>query len=64
MSAASRNWRRYQVDLIHRVHDWDASLKFMAPDARTARRWALRKMAEPAAWVDVRAASTPNGGTS
>ena len=51
----------YEVTLIHRTHDWDATLKYEAPNARTARTWALRKMAAPRDWliVGARRAAAP-----
>lgn len=44
-------WRFYIVHLIHKLHDWDATVRYLAPDARTARRWATSKMADPQAWL-------------
>lgn len=48
----------YSIILIHRLHDWDASFKFQAPNARTARRWALAKLAMPGDWLVVKARVT------
>lgn len=57
--------RVYEVKLIHRLHDWDAILKYAAPDAKTARKWALRKMATPPDWLITRAAiAKPHCGAS
>lgn len=49
-------YRLYEVKLVHRLHDWDATLKYAAPSAKTARSWALGKMANPRDWLIVSAA--------
>lgn len=61
MGAAHREhtMHRYHVRLIHRVHDWDASFTFNAPDARTAKKWALCKMLNREAWLAVEAKRLP-----
>jgi hypothetical protein len=51
----------YRIKLIHRLYDWDAVLKFNAPDAKTARKWALQKMAEPDKWIVVKAGKLIGG---
>ena len=47
----------YTVHLIHRYSDWDARLTFRAPDARTARKWALGAawLAQPDQWIIISA---------
>lgn len=47
--------RVYIVELIHRIHDWNATLTFEAPDSKTARKWALRKMGSPGYWLATKA---------
>lgn len=36
----------YRVKLIHTLYDWDCEFTYEAPDARTARKWALVKLAD------------------
>lgn len=45
----------YEVRMIHRINDWNASVQYLAPDARTARKWAAAKMAYPNDWLIVSA---------
>lgn len=49
------DWHLYNVHCIHRRNDWDATFEFKAPDAKTARKWALNKLAEADMWIVVRA---------
>lgn len=49
----------YRVQLIHRLYDWDCVLKFAAPDSKTARTWAIQKMAEPDKWIVIKAGKKP-----
>ena len=55
MTAAAKPRRLYEVKLIHRLHDWDAALKYEASDARQARKFAPSKMAAPRFWIVVSA---------
>lgn len=48
--------RLFTIRMIHRLYDWDATLTFEAPSHRTARAWALVKMATPSDWLVVSAA--------
>ena len=45
----------YEVKLIHRVFDWDASFSYAAANARQARKWALYKLTHPENWLIVSA---------
>lgn len=45
----------YEVKLIHKTHDWDAGFTYEAPDAKTARKWAMTKLAVPADWLIISA---------
>ncbi len=45
----------YEVKLIHRLWDWDATLRYSAKTARHARQFARIKMATPGDWLIVSA---------
>lgn len=45
----------YEVKLIHRLWDWDATLRFAADTAKNARKFALLKMADQDQWLIVSA---------
>lgn len=47
--------RLYRVEFIHKMHDWNASFEFAAPNARTAATWARAKLASPADWLKTKA---------
>ena len=54
-STAQPAWKKYKVSIIHRVYDWDSSFTMQAPDAKTARKWAMLKLAHPHMWLAVKA---------
>ena len=54
--------RLYDIRLIHRQFDWNASFQFLAPNARKAREWALWKMKDEASWLVTSARIAKNGG--
>lgn len=42
---------RYEIELIHKAHDWDATFTMHAPNKKGAENFAKAKLAAPADWI-------------
>lgn len=47
------DWKLYEVKLMNKINDWDATLRYRAPTRYMARKWSTAKMRVPAEWLIV-----------